>query len=646
VAIEDREQKQPGSQGDENELRDLIENVPAMMFIALPGPSCVFASRHWRDYVGLSQEETKGLGWQGAVHPEDLQRHMAKWLACSVSDESFEDEIRFRRADDGAYRWFLVRAEPKLDENRRIVKWYGILTDIEDRKQTEQALRQREAHLADAQKLTHTGSWAWNPWAGDLLSYCSDEMYRIFGLDPQDGLPTMGKLQERVHPEERVRKTLEFQLRKDGKKDAPERDYRLVMPNGIVKYIHSVRHSVLDSSGTVIEIVGTAVDVTERTRAEEALRRSEAYLAEAQSLTHTGSFAFSEEMGAWVVRYWSDENMRIWGFDPAHGLPTTKLVRERIHPEDRERVVKSGAMARRAKTDQISDFRILLPDGRVRYIHSTIHSIFRAGEGYMEVVGTHVDVTERKSAEEERERLRLRYLAREFELSLEARVAERTRIARELHDTLLQSFQGLLLRFQTVLDLLLTRPAEAGQILASAIDQAAGAITEGREAVQGLRSSAEESNDLVAAIRTLGEGLRADPANSQAASLRVEVEGAVRALHPIVRDEVYRIAGEAMRNAFQHSRGTHIGVDLQYDKQQLCLRIRDNGKGIDTKVLSEWGRAGHFGLRGMRERADLIGGSLNVRSAPDAGTEVTLTIAAAHAYTKASAARSQARNSK
>ena len=266
MATEDRERKEERPRGDENLLRDLIENVPAMVFIALPGTSKVFASRLWRDYAGLSEEETKGISWQGAVHPEDLQRHMKKWRACSASRESFEHETRFRRAADGEYRWFLVRAVPKLDENGRIVKWYGTFTDIEDRKQTEQALRRREAYLADAQKLTHTGSWAWNPRVGELLHYCSDEMYRILGLDPQDGLPSIGKLLERVHPGDRDhgRNSLELQLRKGGKKDAPEYDYRLVMPNAKVKYIHSNRHSVFDSSGTVIEILGIAVDVTER----------------------------------------------------------------------------------------------------------------------------------------------------------------------------------------------------------------------------------------------------------------------------------------------------------------------------------------------------------------------------------------------
>src|SRR5207245_729092 len=149
--------------------------------------------------------------------------------------------------------------------------------------------------------------------------------------------------------------------------------------------------------------------------------------------------------------------------------------------------------------------------------------------------------------------LRLRQVARQFNATLEARVSERTRIARELHDTLLQSFHGLLLRFQTVVELLPGRPAEAKKLLESTIDPAAGAITEGRDAVQGLRSSVAESNDLADAIQTLGEQLAADQEGEDRLTLGVEVQGVPRPLHPLVRDDVFRIAGEALRNAFRHA---------------------------------------------------------------------------------------------
>jgi signal transduction histidine kinase/ligand-binding sensor domain-containing protein len=232
--------------------------------------------------------------------------------------------------------------------------------------------------------------------------------------------------------------------------------------------------------------------------------------------------------------------------------------------------------------------------------------------------------------------LRLRQIARVFNVRLEERVAERTRIARDLHDTLLQSFQGLLLHFQTAYALFDTRPADAKEVLGSSIDQTAQAITEGREAVQGLRASTVESNDLAQAITTLGEQLAAETSSATLVGLHVEVEGTPRNLHPIVRDEIYRIAGEALRNAFRHAEPQKIEVEFRYDERELRLRVRDDGKGIDATFLTAEGRAGHFGLDGMRERAKLMGGKLTVWTAAESGTEIELIIPAARAYAASS----------
>jgi signal transduction histidine kinase len=224
-----------------------------------------------------------------------------------------------------------------------------------------------------------------------------------------------------------------------------------------------------------------------------------------------------------------------------------------------------------------------------------------------------------------------RQLHHQFEMTLEARVAERTRIARELHDTLLQSFHGLLLRFQTVFHLLPERPIEAKERLDGAIEQAAEAITEGRDAVQGLRDSVVKGNDRAQAISTLGEELAIDSTNHRP-SFRVAVEGESRDLHPILRDEIYKIAAEALRNAFRHARARQIEVEIRYDNEQFRLRVRDDGKGIDQAVIAGRGSEGHYGLHGMRERATLIGAKLTVWSDVDSGTEVELHLPAGAAY--------------
>ena len=232
-------------------------------------------------------------------------------------------------------------------------------------------------------------------------------------------------------------------------------------------------------------------------------------------------------------------------------------------------------------------------------------------------------------------RLRLRQVARRFNMRMEERVHERTRIARDLHDTLLQSFNGVVLKFSAVKYLLRDRPAEADRMLEDAIEQARQAIVEGREAVQGLRASTVMTNDLARAITTFGEGLVPNQNGRQASDFRVAVEGPSRNLAPLVRDEVYRIAGEALRNAFRHAAARRIEVEIHYEKRQLRVRVRDDGQGIDLQTLKAGRRQGHHGLPGMRERAEVVGGKLAIWSERNAGTEIELTVPAALAYAKA-----------
>jgi signal transduction histidine kinase len=236
--------------------------------------------------------------------------------------------------------------------------------------------------------------------------------------------------------------------------------------------------------------------------------------------------------------------------------------------------------------------------------------------------------------------LRQRQIVRQFNMRLEERVNERTRIARDLHDTLLQSLHGVLLRFQSAAILLPDRPVDAQKALASGIDQAAEALAEGRDAVQGLRSSVGTTTDLTSLISAIGEELAAARTDRQSIDFRVQVEGTPRDLGPLIQDDVYRIAREALRNAYRHASATRIVVEIRYDARQFRLRVRDNGKGMDQKIVDEGGRAGHYGLPGMRERVKLLRGTLTIWSELDSGTEIEVTIPSLVAYAKASESRS------
>jgi len=219
-------------------------------------------------------------------------------------------------------------------------------------------------------------------------------------------------------------------------------------------------------------------------------------------------------------------------------------------------------------------------------------------------------------------------------MTLEARVGERTRIARELHDTLLQSFQGLMLRFQTVDEMLPARPMEAKKALEGALDRADQAIVEGRDAISDMRTSTFTSHDLAKSMTTLMTNLSEELAagNGSSVAFRVRVEGAPRTVHPILQDEIYRIARESLRNAFHHAEARNIETEITYSESLLRVRFRDDGKGIDPGVLKHGGRSGHWGLPGMRERAKQMGAQLEVWSELGAGTEVELSIPGSIAY--------------
>jgi signal transduction histidine kinase len=228
---------------------------------------------------------------------------------------------------------------------------------------------------------------------------------------------------------------------------------------------------------------------------------------------------------------------------------------------------------------------------------------------------------------------RIRQLHREFSMATEARLNERARIARELHDTLLQSVQGLMFSFQAARNLLPERTDEAIRTLDHAIREGDQAIAEGRDAIQGLRDNPALESNLEDLLRAAGTELaRSSREVAEPPAFQVTLEGARQPLSPLLQDEIYRIAREVLRNAFRHAHASRIEAEIAYDPEFFRLRIRDNGKGIDRKVLDEGARPGHWGWPGVRERANRIGAQLKLWSELGAGTEVDLTVPARIAY--------------
>ena len=295
----------------EQRLRLVVDTTPAMLNSCRPDGYLDYVNKGWLDYFGFSLEtaldradvmkmsppskaDMYGSDWQPVIHPEDLPGFTDHWKSMLVSGKPGEREARVRRFD-GVYRWHLFRVVPLYDETGKPVKWYASAFDIEDRKRAEEALRRSEGYLAEAQRLTRTGSWAWNA-ATRHSVYWSQENYRLFGFDPEGGIPSDEAFYQRIHPEDRDRVRREVFLERPDEGSHFDVEFRIVLPDGAIKYVRSTGHPVRNISGDLLEYVGTSIDVTERKRTDEErerLRQAQADLARVNRVTTMGELTVS-----------------------------------------------------------------------------------------------------------------------------------------------------------------------------------------------------------------------------------------------------------------------------------------------------------------------------------------------------------------
>src|SRR6476659_8343876 len=297
------------STATEDALHRAVDTTPAFIHTARPDGYIDYFNRGWLDFFGKPLEDVCGWRWTETNHPDDVAAIVQKWHAALASGEPFEIETRVRRAD-GSYRALLHRKLPLRDEQGNIVKWFGSSVDIEDRKRAEeqfrrstQELQRSEFYLAEGQRLAQMGSWAFDA-AG--FDYWSPELFRIYGLEPTSTAPTIQEYLDCIHPDDRefMANLIERILADASPFDATK---RIVRPDGEVRYIRCVGAPVVENQ-QLKKYVGSALDVTEHELLTQALQRREAYLAEAQRLSHTGSFGWNLATGELV---WSDENFRI-----------------------------------------------------------------------------------------------------------------------------------------------------------------------------------------------------------------------------------------------------------------------------------------------------------------------------------------------
>jgi PAS domain S-box-containing protein len=370
--------------------------------------------------------------------------------------------------------------------------------------------------------------------------------------------------------------------------------------------------------GTSINVAGRPLaayvmyrDITEEKRLEDELRRSEAYLVAGQRLSHTGSWARRVATGD---IYWSEEAFRIFGLEPAKSTVREELVARLWHPDDRDRAEATIAAAIRDKRAYELDVRIVRPDGSIRYVHTRGQPVLDESGEVTELTGVIMDVTDRKRAE--------RALRRARERTMEARFAavldERTRLAREIHDTLLQGFTGVALQLVAATSRV-TGPPEVIPTLRDLVTLAQKTLEDARRAVWDMRSPPLDGGDFATTLRSIAE----ESLHGTGLTLEFGTEGLPRRLDPEVAAVVLRVAQEAIANTVKHAQARRVRVGLVYGTREVRLTVDDDGRGFAPEPdFHTYG--GHWGLLGMRERASQIRGKLSVRSTPGHGTEIVL----------------------
>jgi PAS domain S-box-containing protein len=701
IDIDDRRRADEALRESEYRLRQIIETVPSLLWSLGPHGEQTQLNQRALDYIGVRYEDLLRLGWTAFLHPDDLSETASAFSHSMQTGTSFQAVHRLRRAD-GEYFWHQARGEPLLDRQGRVIQWYGLTTDIDEGKRAENRLRRSEAYLAEAQRLSHTGSFGWTPSTGEL--HWSDETFRILGYDPSIK-PTIERVLQRIHPDDLA---MVHQILDETSHGAEiDTTHRLLLPEGSVKFVHVLGHALKDANGN-LEIVGALMDVTENTRlyrdltereakvrrlvdaniigvfigdlngrileangafleivrydcedvtagrinwkdltpqewrerdahwieektavrlpiekeflrkdgsrvpvlvgsvkfeganqgvafvldlterkkADERLRLSEARLAEAQRLSHSGVAAYDETS----ILYGSEETYRIWGFDPAQGVPSREAVNQRIHPDDRDRLLAEVQLAVSERRDYSIEYRILLPDGTAKHLESIGRPVFSASGELVEIVVTHLDVTERKRAEDEHERLR----QLESDLAHMNRVSMMGELAASLAHEITQPIAAARNNARAAINFLEKRPADMDEVrealgcLVGDADRAGVIVDRIRDHIKKAppRKHRFDLNEAINEVIVLARSTIAENGVSVQTHLSqglTPVEGDRVQLQQVILNLVLN-AAEAMSTVDGGVRQLVIST-AQGGANGVLVAVLDSGPGIDPEHI-------------------------------------------------------------
>ena len=556
----------------ERSSRSAVDGIPGFVAILAPDGGVDVVNRRILAYCGQTVEELRNWGANGTIHHEDLPRVAEIFTQSIAAGVPYQMEHRLRR-HDGVYRWFDDRGIPVRDDAGRITCWYVLLTDIDERKCAEEGLRRSEAFLAQAQRLTLTGSLWWKAATGEIT--WSDETFRLMEY-PNTIKPTVALIMSRCHPED-VPLVREMIARSASEGVDLDFEHRLLMPDGAVKHVHIVMQNVGRESGK-FEFVGAATDITQRKQTEERLRRSEAFLAAGQRLSMTGTFSWHPATGEFT---WSEQLYRIYELQPGVRV-TFELIASRYHPEDRLVIEGVAAQARIGVTAFDYAHRLLMPDGSVKYLHVVAHGSRDPEGSGLEYFGAVQDVTQRRLAEEASDKVRSELAHVTRVMSLGALTAS---IAHEVN----QPLAGIITNANTCLRMLGAEPPN----VEGARETARRTIRDGNRAADvvarlralfGKTAAVSETVDLNEATRGVLALMFSDLLRNRVV-LRVELDddpllvtGDRVQLQQVILNLV-RNASDAMNAVHDRPRSLLVRADKE-DAGRARLIVKDTGVGF------------------------------------------------------------------
>ena len=502
---------------------------------------------------------------------------------------------------------YYVPPDDFLKPNQAAHEVERLLHNILTWERAQQALRRSEDRLRQIIDTIPTMAWSLRP--DGTVDFLNQVWLDYTGLTLTEGLEDPMRV---MHPEDSPR-VMEKWLANMAAGEPFEDEMRLRRADGEYRWFLIRTIPLRDEGGNIVKWYGSSIDIEDRKRAEEALRRSEAYLAEGQKLSHTGSWALNLSSGD---LFWSQETYRIFGFDPAKTTATiNEAFLERIHPEDRPRIEQELRAAANQKSRYETDYRIVLPSGSIRYIRDVVNPVTNEAGEVIERYGLAMDVTERKRAEEalQKSRDQLRALAARVQT---VREEERTRVAREIHDELGQALTAIKIDLSSLSRALPAHKKQESESILKLVDETLQSV---RRISTELRPPILDAVGLVAAVEWAAEDFEARTGTK----CRLDLPRQDIVVSPQPATALFRVFQETLTNVARHANATEVSVRLAKEDGNLTLEVHDNGQGVSEAQLSA---GSSLGILGMRERALLLGGELTITGARGEGTTVTVRI--------------------